>query len=193
MVLATTSLSPASTTIAQEAAASAKPASAATAADQRDLYLDMPYRLGGYETEVEMTRGVEHFAGLDPERLEDAQTRAELEELVDAAGADIESLVSGYALVSQDDLFGFVVALRIAGAEPETMVGVYLPNLYDDLVDPAVSSAVIGGKDVVVVESLGAEDEYVELFIYDEGDTIWLVQGPDDVVETALAGLPDPR
>ncbi|MGD8683085.1 MAG: hypothetical protein PVG27_04000, partial [Chloroflexota bacterium] len=52
-------------------------------------------------------------------------------------------------------------------------------------------TAQLGGKDVVVVSSIGSEDEYVELYLYDEGDTVWMLQGPRDVVETTLHNLPD--
>ena len=40
--------------------------------------------------------------------------------------------------------------------------------------------------------ALGAEDQVVPLYVYDEGDTLWLVQGPEDVVEVTLENLPDP-
>ena len=39
---------------------------------------------------------------------------------------------------------------------------------------------------------MGEGGEYVELYAYDEGDTIWIVQGPLDVAEATLYNLPDP-
>lgn len=36
------------------------------------------------------------------------------------------------------------------------------------------------------------EDQLVDLYVYDQGDTIWLVQGPTDVVEVTLANPPEP-
>ncbi len=50
----------------------------------------------------------------------------------------------------------------------------------------------MAGRDVTIITSLGSDDEYVELYVYDEGDTIWMLQGPLSVVETTLANLPDP-
>ncbi len=156
-----------------------------------DLYLDMPYYLGGFEPDISMTRGEEHFANLDADSEADAQTRSGLEQLLDDVGADIEDMVSGYALVSQEDFFSFVVAIRIDGVEPGSLLPAYLPTLYEDLVDPTGIAGNVGGKNVVVVSSIGNEDEYVALYIYDQGDTLWMIQGPDDVVETTLENLPD--
>jgi len=153
-----------------------------------DLYLDMPYYLAGFEPEIVMTRGEEHFATL----AADDQTRQELEGLLETLGAEIGDMVSGYALASQEDFFSFVVAIRIEGVTPGTFLPAYLPILYEDLEDPQGLAARIGGKDVIVVASIGNEDEYVELYVYDEGDTLWMVQGPSGVIETVLDELPDP-
>jgi hypothetical protein len=159
-----------------------------SASGRPDLYLDMPYNLGGFEPEIAMARGEEHFADLDAED----PTRRELEGLLAAVGAEVGDMVSGYALVSQEDFFSFVVAIRIDGIEPGSLLPAYLPILYGDLEDPQGSTRSMGGKDVVVITSLGENDEYVELHVYDEGDTVWMLQGPTDVVETALSNLPDP-
>ncbi len=161
---------------------------AASRVDGRDLYLDMPYALGGYEPDIVMTRGEEHFANL----AVDDEARVELESFLQAVGADIADMDSGYALVSQDDLFSFVVAIRVWGVEPGALLPAYLPTLYGDLVDPSASPGRVGGKDVLVISSVGDDGEYVDLTAYDQGDTIWLLQGPPDVVETAVANLPAP-
>ena len=157
--------------------------------EARDLMLDMPFYLGGFEPDIVVTRGAEHFASLDP----DDPARVDLEAFLEAVGASVEDMDSGYALVSQDDFFAFVVAIRITGARPGTMLPAYLPILYGDLVDASGIEGEVSGKDVLVISSVGSDDEYVELFVYDQGDTIWLVQGPMDVVETTLDGLPDAR
>jgi hypothetical protein len=153
-----------------------------------DLYLDMPYYLGSFEPDIVMTRGEEHFANL----AADDSTRLELEGLLETVGAEIEDMVSGYALVSQEDFFSFVVAIRIEGVEPGTLLPAYLPILFEDLEDPQGIVAQKGGKDVVLVASIGNEGEYVELYVYDQGDTVWMLQGPNDVVERALENLPGP-
>ena len=153
-----------------------------------DLYLQMPYYLGGFEPDIVMTRREEHFANLDA----DDQTRQEWESLLEEVGADVSNMVSGYALVSQEGFFSFVVAIRVEGVTPGTLLPAYLPILYEDLDDPQSVVGRMGGKDVTVITSIGSDDEYVELYVYDEGDTIWMLQGPSDVVEVTLANLPDP-
>jgi hypothetical protein len=166
--------------------------------ERRDLYLDMPYNMGGYEPTIEMTRGAEHFSNLVPGNPAHDAVRADLENLVAAAGRDIEDMVSGYAVVSQDDLFSFVVALRVAGAEPGTLLPAYLPTLYGDLIDPVSSDAVVGGKEVIVISTTGDEvaaltgDEVaaLDLYVYDAGDTVWVIQGPEDVVSRTIEELP---
>lgn len=175
---------------AEEVGSSADPTQSPLVSEsgRPDLYLDMPYYLGGFEPEIVMTRGAEHFADLeagDP-------SRQQLEGLLETVGAGIEDMVSGYALVSQDDLFSFVVAIRVEGVTPGTLLPAYLPILYEGLADPQDGEAEVGGKDVLVISSVGGEDEPVDLYVYDEGDTIWLVQGPPDVVDTTLANLPEP-
>ena len=153
-----------------------------------DLYLQMPYYLGGFEPDIVMTRREEHFANLDA----DDQTRQEWESLLEEVGADVSNMVSGYALVSQEGFFSFVVAIRVEGVTPGTLLPAYLPILYEDLDDPQSVVGRMGGKDVTVITSIGSDDEYVEFYVYDEGDTIWMLQGPSDVVEVTLANLPDP-
>lgn len=169
------------TAVAQEPTPSAEPV-------RRDLYLDMPYYLGGFEPDIVMTRGEEHFATLEA----GDQTRLELEGLLDEVGADIEDMTSGYALVSQEDFFAFVVAIRIDGVDPGSILPAYLPILDADLVEPAGIVGRVGDKDVLIISSIGSNDEPVELYVYDQGDTIWMVQGPTDVVETTLGNLPEP-
>jgi len=169
--------------VTQESAATQESGAAEPA--RRDLYLDMPYVFGGFDTDVAMTRGEEHFAVGD-------ETRVELERMLDEVGADIEDMVSGYAIVSVDDLFAFTVATRIEGVEPGSLLPAYLPILMAGLIDPTAVTGNVAGRDVLIISSVGDIDEYVELFVYDEGDTIWMVQGPEDVVEITLEGLPDP-
>lgn len=175
---------------ADEASPSAQPTEipVTTASGRPDLYLDMPYYIGGFEPEVVMTRGQEHWAGL----AADDPTRVELEAFIETVDAGIEDMVSGYALVSQEDFFAFVVGIRVDGAEPGSLLPAYLPILSADLEDPATTIDRIGGRDVTVISSVGEADEYVELFLYDQGDTIWIVQGPSDVSALTLENLPDP-
>jgi hypothetical protein len=156
--------------------------------DPDDLYLDMPYYLGGFEPDIVMTRGQEHFANLDA----NDQTRLELEGFLESVGADIDDMVSGYALVSQEDFFAFVVGLRVAGAVPGSLMPAYLPILYEDLEEPSSLAGNAGGRNVVVITSIGSADEFAELYVYDAGDTLWLLQGPVSVVEDTLENLPDP-
>lgn len=148
----------------------------------------MPYNLGGFEPDVVMRRGDEHVANLAP----GDEARLRLHAMLDLLGADLEDMSSGYALVSQDNLFAFVVGIRVIGIEPGSLLPAYLPILFDELVEPASIAGTIGGRTVLIVTSVGAEDEPVDLYVYDEGDTVWMVQGPLDVVELALESLPDP-
>lgn len=175
----------AGTAAAQDASPSATPAAA-----PRDLYLDMPYTLGGFDPEIVMTRGEEHLASLESGNPVDERTRAGLEAMLDEVGAGIDDLDSGYALVSQEDFFAFVVAIRIDGIQPGTLLPAYEPILTAGLQDPTTQVRSIGDKEVLVVTSIAEANENVDLYVYDAGDTLWMVQGPDDVVEIALADLP---
>jgi hypothetical protein len=172
------------------ATATAQDASPSPAAVPRDLYLDMPYTLGGFDPEIVMTRGAEHYAGLQSGDPQDDQTRADLASMLETVGAQIEDMESGYALVSQEDFFSFVVAIRVHGAERGTLLPAYQPILSAGLHEPTIDTRVMGDKEVMVITTSGEADENVDLYVYDAGDTLWMVQGPDDVVEVALADLP---
>jgi len=152
----------------------------------RDLYLDMPAHMGGSDSEIVIVRGEEHFAGLGA----DDPARAPLEALIAAAGAEVADLTTGYAVVASDDLFSFVVGIRVDGAAPGSLMPAYLPFLFKDLVEPASVNARIAGRDVLLVTSIVEDDEHVELVVYDQGDTLWMLQGPTDTVETVLRDLP---
>jgi hypothetical protein len=175
----------ASSVAAAQEASFAPQGSATPGPPLRDLYLDMPYYLGGYEPEIVMTRGREHIAGL----AADDPTRIELEAFLDELGAGIEDMDSGYAAVSLEGFFGFVVAIRIDGVEPGSLAPAYLPLLIDDLVDPSVDEGTVGDKDVLIVSSVGDGGEPVDLYVYDGGHTLWMLQGPTDVIESTLANL----
>ncbi len=181
---------PAAAQDADEPSPSAKPTPipAQTESGRPDLYLDMPYFIGGFEPEIVMVRGDEHFSSLAPED----PTRLALEGLLETTRAEVNDLVSGYALVSQEGFFAFVVGIRVDGVEQGTLWPAYGPILISDLEDPSTEQATVGDKDVTVITSVGEDGEYVELYAYDEGDTIWIVQGPSDVAETTLYNLPDP-
>ncbi len=153
-----------------------------------DLELDMPTELGGLPSEIVMTRGEEHFVNLG----DDAPTRLALEGLLETAGAEVEDMVSGYALVLQDDFYAFVVALRIDGAAPGTVARAYMPILLGGLVEPTSMEEAVAGKDVTVISSLDEDGVSLELYVYDEGDTVWMIQGPLDVVEATIEHLPEP-
>ncbi len=160
--------------------------------ERRELSLDVPYHLGGLEPDIVMTRGAEHFANLDPSRIDDAETIADLEGLLTATGASIADMTSGDALVSQQDLFAFVVAVRIHDAAPRTLQPAGLPILLGGLVDPSTAPVTRAGRDVLIISSDGANEDYVDRHVYDAGDTVWMMLGPDDVVERVLGALPRP-
>ncbi len=166
----------------------ATPIPVTTKSGRPDLYLEMPYTIGGFEPDIVMIRGDEHFASLGADDL----TRVELETFLETVGAETEDLVSGYALVSQEDYFAFIVGIRVDGVEPGTLLPAYLPILLADLEDASSTVDQVGGRNVTVVTSVGDDDEYVALYVYDQGDTIWMVQGPSDIMASTLESLPDP-
>ena len=169
-------------------AAEATPIPVTTKSGRPDLYLEMPYTIGGFEPDIVMIRGDEHFANLSP----DDPTRLQLEAFLASVGAETEDLVSGSALVSQEDYFAFIVGIRVDGVEPGTLLPAYLPILLADLEDASSTEDQVGGRDVTVVTSVGDDDEYVPLYVYDQGDTLWMVQGPSDIMASTLESLPDP-
>lgn len=162
--------------------------SVAPSPEPRDLYADMPKELAGYVPDIVMRYGEQHFAGL----VKDAAAQARLEGLLDEVGAGVADITSGYALASEGDFFIYVVAIRIEGVQPGSLLPAYLAILSEDLVDPISNTENVGGKEVLVISSVGEDGERADLYTYDEGDTIWMVQGSGDGVEVTIAGLPEP-
>lgn len=159
-------------------------------AQARDIVDALPRQMGGFEPEYVVTRGREHIANLQPDDPVDARTSAELQALLDETGVTIEDMTSAYALVSQSDFFSFVVAVRLDGAQPGSVLPAYLPILMGDLIEPSAEEGVFGGKPVTIILSEGTDREIVPLYVYANGDTVWILQGPDDVVAFALEDLP---
>lgn len=169
--------------------ASAPPASPHPPTASPTLELDLvPDELGGFPTEVTITRGREHIDGLDPEDPADAATLTELAALLAATGSPVEDLTTALAFVATEELFAFVVAFRIAGAPEGTLLTNYLPLLLDDLQVTRQATGELAGREVLVVYSDEGEGE-VPLYVVAVGDTVWLFQGPEDVVVAALEGL----
>lgn len=155
-----------------------------------DLALEMPLNMGGFEPDVAITRGAEHLTSLDLDDPADAAIAADLGRLFEATGVTVDDMTSGYALVSQEDFFSFVVAVRLDGARPGSALPAYLPILMAGLIDPQTEAATLGGKDVFVITSEGNEGELVELYVYEATDTVWMVQAPIDVAGFVLEDLP---
>lgn len=170
--------------------ATAQAPAASVSPERADLALEMPRNMGGFEPAIAITRGQEHLANLDLDDPADAATAAELERLFAETDVTVDAMTSGYALVSQEDFFSFVVAIRLEGATPGSVLPAYLPILTAGLTDPDTTDATVGGKDVLVITSAGETGDRVELYVYEAGDTVWMVQGPLDVVVGVLEGLP---
>jgi hypothetical protein len=155
---------------------------AASLTPRPDLLLELPLQMGGFEPNASIVRGEAHLAGLDPADPNDAETIAELQRLFDETGVTVDDMTTAYALSSVDDFFAFVVAMRLEGATAGTVLPAYLPILLADLIDPVTREQAVGDKTALVITSEGTDREPVELFVYDAGDTIWMAQGPSDVV-----------
>jgi hypothetical protein len=179
------------------APATAQPSPAPTASPQASgasspvpsLELDLvPDELGGFPTETTITRGRDHLDGLDADDPADAATLAKLAALLAATGRPVEDLTTALAFVATEELFAFVVAFRIAGAPEGTLLPTYLPLLLDDLSVTRQESGQLAGREVLVIHSDEGDGE-VPLYVVAVGDTVWLFQGPEDVVVAALEGL----
>lgn len=185
-----------SSTAAGALEATSTPAPAATASarpeptPEADVVARMPARLGGVATELSVLRGEEHVAALDPDDPADADVAAGITSLLEATGRSIVDLTTAYAVAGADDFVAFVIGIRVAGAPDGSLLPAYLPILRRDLVDPHEEPGMLGGREVLVVtsEATGGGPR-LSLHVVEDGDTLWLLQGPLAVVEDALLDL----
>jgi hypothetical protein len=161
-----------------------------------DLASLMPIELGTFETQIIVTRGEEHLSGIDPGdggdpgETQAVELSAELARLLEDTDSSIEDITTAYAFAAVDGFFAFVVAVRIVGVEEGALLPAYLPILRGDLTEPVEEPGKLAGRELLVITSVGNEGESVPLYVYDGGDTIWMLQGPEDVVARVLVSLP---
>jgi hypothetical protein len=126
-----------------------------------------------------------------------ADAAALIEGQFTAMGASVDDVsVAGGDYYSDDD-YVRISALRLAGADPATLLQKWVQNTIDSApaFNPGMSasaqSSTVGGKPVQVVTTLLGSSVYQVQYIYGYGDTIFtVVGGSEDLIAEALSQLP---
>jgi len=178
---------PASVVVAQDESPAPDPAAVLADSEFAGVF---PTELGGLPwDDIAILVGPENYAGQDEEG------RAELDKLLEALDASIEDVTGVTASRTNEDFteFTFMVALRIAGVEPDRLLERTLP-LFDDFSDnPRQERVQVGVKDVVKDVVVLYDDDSPDsepIHLYASGDTLWYIIAAEKDVTEALEQLP---
>lgn len=147
----------------------------------------MDFEAGAGVRDITFMSGPDIVANLDLADPQDAANFAHIEALLEATGTPLEQLTMLNA-VSADGK-AFVGAVRLQGADTETVKTAYVESSLDDLVEPNVEEAEIAGKAVIKVADDAAPDQS-PLIVYASGDTVWLISGSEVSAAQVLENLP---
>jgi hypothetical protein len=131
--------------------------------------------------------GPELMAGLDPDDPEQATLIADIQSLLEATSADIDqfTMLNASSVDGQD----FVGAVRVTGADPETIRSAYVETTAAGLAEPRIKEGQIAGHAVTRIYD-DAEPDLPGLIIYASGDTIWVIKGSDETARAVIESFP---
>jgi hypothetical protein len=175
--------------VAPVGAQEASPTASASPTVSLDMLASIPDTLAGLVPEVDIVRGAEHFDVFDLTIDADVAERAGIEAFLEALGAPVEDMTSVSAVAYDDDSFAFLAGLQIAGADQETLMQLYLTALIGSMISPYQELGEIGGKTATLVIDEGELDS-APVYVYGNGDTVWLIAAEEAVVEEVLRQLP---
>lgn len=159
---------------------------AAVPADAQDELV--PREIGGRPAEVTTSSGADLLAALDPADISDAERLAELETLLAVTGRTFDDLSFDTAVPAEGGPGGYVVALRVAGADGVVLHALTIASVRADLAEPHQEAANVGGKAVTLMSHAYAGEPPVA--IYGRDDTVWLIGGTEAEVAAIVEWLP---
>jgi hypothetical protein len=174
--------SPVPSDTAAEAPSAQSPASAAGIADL------LPQEIGGVTTETGVTRGEELFASYDPDDPDDAAEIERMLQFVDEAGSSVDGTTRVTATAFDDTYFASFFGMHLLGASEETLLPLFLAQVAEDIGDPIQETVDLGSKSATKLYREEAPDQAV--YVYGSGESLWLLNGPEDDLAAFLATLP---
>jgi hypothetical protein len=185
---------PGATAAATPAATSDVATPAATTGGSGDLASIIPAEVGGIAAEIRSYTGQEYVdlvGGGSPE------TEQMLLDQFTALGSTVEDVSVAGGDYYSDDNYVRISALRLAGADPATLIDTWVQNLIDSApefnsgMSASAEDATVGGKPVKVVTTMLGGSVYDVQYVYGLGDTIvTVVGGSDELIAEALGLLP---
>ncbi len=147
----------------------------------------MDFGIGDDIIDPTIVSGPDLMTRLDPDDPSQAANITDIEALLAATGADIDQLAMLNATSADGE--AFVGAIRVEGADTETVKTAYVESTFDDLGQSRVEESELGGKMVTLIYDDAAPDQPA-LVVYAVGDTVWVISGADETVATVIQGLP---
>jgi len=161
------------------AAQDANPTATATSGQAQDIADLLPVTLAGLVPEIEVIRGAENLDESDPF----------VESFLETLGVPVEAMTMVTAVADDGTSFAFLGGIQVAGADAETLLQLYLLSLMGSMTSPYQELGEIGGKTATMVMD-GDEPNSAPLFVYANGDTVWLILAEQSVVEDVFEQLP---
>jgi hypothetical protein len=131
--------------------------------------------------------GQELLAEMDPSDPDGADDIAQINELVEAAGATVDDMATAVSFVELDDgMYGFLAAYQIRGADATQTLPLFVAAFLQDVPEARVEQGQIANREVTLIY----EDESPEadpLVLWASGDVTWFVGAPEQFLEEAVA------
>lgn len=145
------------------------------------------FELGADIREPTIMSGPDLMARLDPDDPIQAANIADIEALLEATGAGIEQVAMLNANAADGETF--VGAVRVMGADTETIKTAYVDSTFDDLGEARIEETEIGGKSATRIYD-DAEPDQQPLTVYASGDIVWVLRGSAESVAVVIESLP---
>jgi hypothetical protein len=169
----------------------AGPAAALAQDEGTDLRAMFPASVEGAALAVEVFDGAAWLGRQDPATEDGALVARRTEELVGAVGKGIGDLTVATALHQPSPgNHAAITAMRVAGAAAAELVRPAIALLLGDVSSPTLRVRAMAGRDVVRVTDAALPGSYPRT-IYPAGDTVWVIEAEQPVLEEILVALPD--
>ena len=148
-----------------------------------------PAEVDGRAMQVTVLTGPDVLAAIDPADASHAERMAGYETLLAVTGRSLQDLSATVAMPADGEPGGYLVALRVAGADPAVLQALLVADIRAGLVEPRQETATVVGKDVILISAGTAADE-APFLLYGHGDTVWFIGGSEAEIASLLEQLP---
>jgi hypothetical protein len=161
-----------------------------------------PTEIAGSPVDVQTYAGADILASADPTDTMDQVRLQHLQKILTAQGKTMGDMSEAFGSFPTEDAFGYIIAVRIKGADIGELKDALLPLQLTDARDPQQTPTTIAGKDVFIVTdgpldtsspdpsadpySVGSDRAYM----YAKDDVLWFVAANEPELTEVFQKLP---